>query len=171
MSPARTFSRIWNVSPATLDELRREFDSAFNSVSRTVREPQSAQAPMALWEDDDHVVLEFEVPGISEDNVDVQIEAGVLTVSANRVVPGRTGTLKHNEHRYGEFQRRVRLDDSLDPTSVEADLQNGILTLAIKRRVEAQPVKVAVRVRDRASDAQSHESLPGSTAPDSAVDQ
>ena len=151
MSPARTFSRIWNVSPATLDELRREFDSALGSVSRSVRESVSSQIPLALWENDDRVVLELEVPGVSQGDLDVQVEAGVLTVAAKRVAPERPGALKHNEHRHGEFIRHVRLDESLDPTSVEADLQNGVLTLAIKRRVEAQPVKVAVRVRDRES--------------------
>ena len=148
MSPARTFSRIWNVSPATLDELRREFDSALGSASRCVRESVGSQIPLALWEDDDRVVLELEVPGISQDDLEVQVEAGVLTVAAKRVAPEWSGTLKHNEHRHGEFLRRVRLDESLDPTSIEAELRNGVLTLAIKRRVEAQPVKVAVRVRE-----------------------
>ena len=156
MSPARTFSRIWNVSPATLDELRHEFDSALGSVSRSVRESVGSQIPLALWEDDDRVVLELEVPGISHDDLDIQVDAGVLTVAAKRVAPERSGTLKHNEHRHGEFLRRMRLDESLDPTSVEADLQNGILTLAIKRRVEAQPVKVAVRIRERESAIESH---------------
>ncbi len=149
MSPATTFSRIWNLSPATLDELRREFDGTLGTVSRGVRDSVRPQIPLALWESDDHVVLEFEVPGTSHDDLDVQIESGVLTVSAKRSASGQTGTLKHTEHRCGEFLRRVRLDESLDPTSVEADLQNGILTLTIRRRVEAQPVKVAVRVREQ----------------------
>ena len=148
MSPARTFSRIWNVSPATLDELRREFDGAFSSFSQDSRNSDRSRVPMALWEADDRIVLEFEVPGVSQENLDVQYEAGVLTVSANRIAPEQPGTLKHNEHSHGEFLRRVHLDESLDPTSIEADLQNGVLTLSIRRRVEAQPVKVTVRVRD-----------------------
>ena len=164
MSPATTFSRIWNVSPATLDELRREFDSALGSVNRTVRESVGPQIPLALWEDDDQIVLEFEVPGVSQDDLEVQVEAGVLTVAANRVAPQRPGTLKHNEHRHGEILRRVQLDESLDPTSVEAELQNGVLTLAIKRRAEAQPVKVAVRVREQESTIESNEGPSDSSA-------
>ena len=167
MSPARTFSRIWNVSPATLDELRREFDSALGSVSRSVRESVSSQIPLALWEDDDRVVLELEVPGVSQADLDIQVEAGVLTVAAKRVAPEWSGTLKHNEHRHGDFIRRVRIDESLDPTSVEADLQNGVLTLAIKRRVEAQPVKVAVRVRERESAIESNSGPSDAPAPES----
>ncbi len=164
MSPATTFSRIWNVSPATLDELRREFDSALGTVSRGVRDSVRPQIPLALWESDDHVVLEFEVPGSSRDALDVQIESGVLTVSAMRPEPEHTGALKHTEHRSGEFLRRIRLDESLDPTTVEADLQNGILTLTIKRRVEAQPVKVAVRVRDQAAASVPQENAPAETS-------
>lgn len=114
---------------------------------------------MALWEDDGRVVLELEVPGISQDDLEVQVEAGMLTVAAKRDAPAWPGKLKHNEHRHGDFLRRVRLDESLDPTSVEADLQNGVLTLTIRRRVEAQPVKVAVRVRERESAIQSDEGL------------
>lgn len=162
MSPATSFSRIWNVSPATLDELRREFDNAVGSVGRSVRDSVGSQVPLAVWEDDGRVVFEFEVPGISQENLDVQIEAGILTVSAKRSVPERSGKLKHNEHRYGEFQRRIRLDDSLDPASVAADLENGLLTLTINRRIEAQPVKVAVRVRDQAG---SEESQPAPASP------
>ncbi len=164
MSPARTFSRIWNVSPATLDELRREFDSALGSVNRTVRESVGPQIPLALWEDDGKIVLEFEVPGISQNDLEIQVEAGILTVAANRVAPQWSGTLKHNEHRHGEFLRRVQLDESLDPTSVEAELQNGILTLTIRRRVEAQPVKVAVRVREQESTTEPDERPADSSA-------
>ena len=149
MSPATSFSRIWNLSPATLDELRREFDSAVGSVTRGVRDSVGPQLPLALWEDDSQVVIELEVPGIAQDDLDVQIEAGILTVSAKRAVPERGARLKHNEHRYGEFRRRVRLDESLDPTSVAADLENGVLTLTLQRRAEAQPVRVPVRVREQ----------------------
>ena len=147
MTPATSFSRIWNVSPATLNELRREFDEAVNSVSRSMRGATATQLPLALWEDDEQVVLEFEVPGVAQDDLSIVVEAGVLTVSGQRSASERSGEVKHTEHRYGEFQRRIRLDESLDPTSVEADLENGILTLTVSRRLESQPVRVRVRTK------------------------
>ncbi|MBI1314455.1 Hsp20 family protein [bacterium] len=164
MSRATSFSRIWNVSPATLDELRREFDNAIGSVSRSVRDSVSSQLPLALWEDEGQVILEFEVPGIAQKDLDIVVESGVLTVSGKRAVPQRVGKLKHNEHRYGEFARRVRLDETLDPTSVAAELADGILTLTVSRRVEAQPVRVVVQTRSASS-----EQLPGDVSQSNSV--
>ncbi|MHC4878698.1 MAG: Hsp20/alpha crystallin family protein [Planctomycetota bacterium] len=147
MTPANSFSRIWNVSPATLDELRREFDEAVDSVSRSVRGTAATQLPLAAWEDDQQVILELEVPGVAQEDLDIVVEAGVLTVTGKRRSPERTSNTRHNEHRYGEFQRRIRLDESLDPATIAAELENGVLTLTITRRLESQPVRVTVRTK------------------------
>lgn len=166
MSPGKSISRIWNVSPATLDELRKEFDSAIGTVTRSVRDSVYGNMPLALWEDDHQIVLDFEVPGVSASDLDVQMESGTLTVTAERHAPKRTGAVRHNEHRYGKWQRRVRLDESLNLDSVTAELENGLLTITIPRRVEAQPVRVPVRVPERTRDAGSNDPSTES-APDS----
>jgi HSP20 family molecular chaperone IbpA len=59
-----TFSRIWNLSPATLDELRREFDNAVGSVSGAVSRTCGSQPPLSVWESDERLVVEFDVPGV-----------------------------------------------------------------------------------------------------------
>jgi len=144
-----TFSRIWNLSPTTLDELRREFDSAVGSVSGAVSRTCSSYPPLTVWERDAGLVIEVEVPGFRQDTLDVSVEDGVLTISGTRQPSNHDGELKYSDHRHEEFTRSLQLADSLDPTSVSADLEDGVLTLSIARRVEAQPKKVPVVIRSR----------------------
>lgn len=144
-----TFSRIWNLSPSTLDELRREFDNAVGSVSGAVSRTCSNHPPLTVWENDAGVVFEVEVPGFRQEDLDVSVEDGVLTISGTRKPSSHDGELKYSDHRRDEFTRSLQLVDSLDPTSVSADLEDGVLVLSIARRVEAQPKKIPVEIRSR----------------------
>ena len=159
-SPA--FSRIWNLSPATLDELRREFDNAVGSMSGAVSRTCSSQPPLSVWESDERLVVEFDVPGVRQSDLEVSIEDGVLTVSGIRKPSEHAGEQKHADFRPGKFSRSIKLHDSLDPTSVEAELDSGVLTLSIGRRAEAQPRTIPVVVKSG-----SVETLPESSTAES----
>lgn len=150
MLPRTTpFSRIWNLSPTTLDELRREFDDAVSSVSGAVSRTCSSHPPVSVWESDAGLAVEIEVPGFQQADLDVSVENGVLTITGKREPSTPAGDLKYSDHRYSEFSRSLQLSDSLDPTSVSADLENGVLALSIARRVEAQPKKIPIAIRNR----------------------
>lgn len=144
-----TFSRIWNLSPTTLDELRREFDNAVDSVSGAVSRTCSSQPPVSVWESAERLVVEFDVPGVCQSNLEVSVEDGVLTVAGTRKPSEHAGEQKHADFRCDNFHRSIKLHDSLDPTSVEAELDSGVLTLSIGRRAEAQPRTIPVVVRSR----------------------
>ena len=143
MLPTSTISRLWNLSPSTLEGLRREFDSALSTVSNCC----DARSGVAVWEADDRVTIEFDVPGVTEDNLEVSVEDGVLQISGERHKPERDGELKHQEGRFGSFERSIRLHETLDPTSISAELEHGILTLTILRRAESQPRRIPIGVR------------------------
>lgn len=157
-----TFSRIWNLSPTTLDELRREFDNAVGSVSEVVSRTCGSQPPLSVWESDERLIVEFDVPGVRQSDMQVSVEDGVLTVAGTRQPSEHTGEQKHADGRVGEFSRAVKLHESLDPTSIEAELDSGVLTLSISRRVEAQPRTIPVAVRSRSPETLSEESDDGS---------
>ncbi len=147
-----TFSRIWNLSPATLDELRREFDNAVDSVSGAVSRTCGSQPPLSVWESDERLVVEFDVPGVRQSDIQVSVEDGVLTVAGTRQPSEHAGEQKHADGRFGGFSRGIKLHESLDPTSIEAELDSGVLTLSISRRAEAQPRTIPVTVRSRTVD-------------------
>lgn len=147
------FSRVWNLPPATLEELRREFDNAVGSVSGAVSRTCGGHLPLSVWESDEQLVVEIDVPGVCESDLAVSVEDSVLTVSGRRNPPDHAGEQKHFEGRYGEYTRSIKLHGSLDTTSIQAELDNGVLTLSIARRVEAQPRSIPVAVRSRAVEA------------------
>lgn len=144
-----TFSRIWNLPPAAMEDLRRDFESAVGSVSGAAARACSSQPPLSVWESDAGLTVEVELPGVHESDLDVSVEDGVLTLSGTRKLSQHAGELKHSGTRHGEFSRSMKLHESLDPTSIQAELDNGVLTLSVSRRVEAQSRKIPVSVRGR----------------------
>ena len=69
-----TFSRIWNLSPATMDELRREFDNAVGSVSGAVSRTCSGHPPISVWESEQKLVIEIDglihqLPDVHENDI------------------------------------------------------------------------------------------------------
>jgi len=149
MRPASTISRVWNLSPAALADVRREFETAIDSASHAAGHTSSHRFPLSIWESEDKLVLEVEAPGVDPSDLEVTVEDGILRITGKRQRPERDGELKHSESRFGEFSRSVRLHESLDPTSVSAELNNGVLTVDVSRRTESLPRRVPVALRSR----------------------
>jgi len=145
MLPASPFSRVWNLSPSSLEGLRREFDSALGSVAGAVR--CDGRPAVSSWESESGVAIEVDVPGVLEEDLSLSIEDGVLHLTGQRRETQQEGVLKVSQHHYGEFHRAIALHDTLDPSSVTAELGNGVLTLGIARKVESQPRKIPISVR------------------------
>ena len=163
MLPASSLQRIWNLSPATLSELRNEFDSALGTVSGNIRRTLHSPAPLTVFEADDGVTLEVDVPGIPGDAIEISVEDGVLTVIGSRPTPDCVGKLKHCERPAGSIRRSVQLDETLDTQAITADLSNGVLRIVVARKSEAQPRKVVVKIRsDETASPDSVNSTPAS---------
>ena len=108
-----------------------------NSASRPV-------APMTMWEADDRLWIEFDVPGFAEEDIDITFENGELHISGERkFVEDRT--YYANERRFGKFRRNLELSKDLDPESIEAELHDGLLTISLAKKPEAQPQKIEIR--------------------------
>lgn len=99
-----------------------------------------------VWEDQDHVYLAVDLPGLRKENVEISIDDGVLTISGER----KEETPKDSDHYYirerriTEFERRFRLPDSIDPDNVAAVLKDGVLTITLNRREELKPRTIVV---------------------------
>jgi HSP20 family protein len=92
-------------------------------------------------------VLKADVPGVAEDDLDITINNGVLSVSGVRHSEERKDGESYQlyERQYGSFTRSFSLPDMADGERVEAKLDAGVLTLTIAKRAEAKPRKIALK--------------------------
>ena len=121
------------------EEIDRMF-GAFGGRART-----GGLMPMDAFEQDDVYTLRFDLAGADPAAVDVTVEHGTLTVTAERPVEETEGvTWLIRERPTGTHSRQVRLGERLDANNVEAHYDHGVLTITIPIRPEAKPHKVAV---------------------------
>ena len=102
--------------------------------------------------------VHLDLPGVSADSLDIDIERNVLTVSAQRNWQREDGDQMYLAERHrGTFRRQVHLGDGLDPERIEADYHDGVLTLRIPVAEVAQPRKIAINTGSQAIDTSSSE--------------
>ena len=98
----------------------------------------------------DQVFVNFDLPGVDPDAIDVTVERDVLTVSATRRFERAEGDeVLASERPQGTFTRRVLLGDSLDTGRLEAAYDHGVLSITIPVAEKAQPRKISRRRRPR----------------------
>jgi HSP20 family protein len=101
---------------------------------------------MDLVETEDALVLRGDLPGMNEDDVDVEIKDNVLTVSGERRSENEEkGEGYHRvERAFGSFSRSLNLPHGIDPEKVEANFDNGVLEVRIPKPAEAKPTRVQI---------------------------
>jgi HSP20 family protein len=93
----------------------------------------------------DQVVVQFDLPGVDPESIDLTVERNVLTLRAERRDERHEGDeVIVTERRRGTFTRQLFLGETLDAGSVEADYDHGVLTVTIPFAEQAKPRKVAV---------------------------
>jgi len=126
-------------------DMNRLFDRFFEG--RTPNGASRRWIPaMDLVETDDHLVLRGDLPGMTEDDVDIEIKDGVLTVSGERKAENEEkGEGYHRvERAFGSFSRSLTLPQGVDAEKVEAKFENGVLEVRIPKPAEAQPTRVQI---------------------------
>jgi HSP20 family protein len=120
----------------------RDLDRLTQQVFGTTARP--ALMAMDAWRDQDKFVVEFDLPGIDVDSIDLDVERNVLTVRADR--PAREGIeeLVAAERPRGVFSRQLMLGDTLDADRISASYQAGVLRLEIPVAEKSKPRKITV---------------------------
>jgi len=103
---------------------------------------------MDAWRDGDEFVVEFDLPGVSPDSVDLDVERNVLTVKAERPALNGDRELIAAERPRGVFSRQLILGDNLDTENVGAAYSSGVLTLRIPVAEQAKPRKIQISGED-----------------------
>ncbi len=114
----------------------------------TTTRPVSAFSPtFEVKETAEAFVIKADVPGVSEKDLDVAIDNGVLTVTGSRQAEDRKEGESYSlyERQYGSFSRSFSLPDIADGERVEAKLDSGVLTLTIGKKAEAKPRKISIK--------------------------
>jgi HSP20 family protein len=127
---------------ALRDEMNRLFTRSLGDTAGG-----SAWTPaMDIFDTQDAVVLKAELPGLTPDDIDIEIDDNVLTVKGERrfedtVEEGRYYRL---ERAYGGFSRTVTLPQGVKSEEISADFDNGVLHVRIPKADEVKPRKIAV---------------------------
>ncbi|HEX9888832.1 MAG TPA: Hsp20/alpha crystallin family protein [Nitriliruptorales bacterium] len=121
---------------------------------RTFLGDTSAPSTAGAWspsldveENQDAFVLHVELPGVSPDDIEVNLEESVLTVTGERNFYGERDAenFRRVERRFGRFHRSVRLPDRVKPDAVEATYRDGLMTITVPKAEEAKPRRIEVR--------------------------
>ncbi len=108
-------------------------------------------APRAdIYETEESVVLQLDLPGVKPDQIDVQSEKGMLSIKGERPFSGDISGRQYYrvENVYGPFERYFEIPRTLDVTKVEAKYQDGVLTLTFPKAEEAKPKKIEIKVAE-----------------------
>ena len=135
----------------------REVVALQNRMNSLFRDLNEGEGPMTtasfvpavdVYEDEKKVVLKLEVPGIDQKDLDVRVENNTLTVRGERKLEAEEK--QENFHRiersYGSFYRAFTLPSTVDTESIAASYNAGVLKLELKKKAEAQPKQIQVKV-------------------------
>ena len=105
--------------------------------------------PMDAWREDDSFVMEFDLPGVRAESIDLDVERNVVTVKAERPVIDQDLEMLAAERTRGMFSRQLVLGDNLDTERIEASYDAGVLTLRIPVAERAKPRKIEINSGSR----------------------
>ncbi len=129
----------------------RDLDRLAQQVLGTTNRP--AVMAMDAWREGDSFVIEFDLPGVSAQSIDLDVERNVLTVRAERVARNGDWEMLASERPRGVFSRQLVLGDNLDLARIEAGYEGGVLRLRVPVAEQAKPRKIQVTGSDAADTA------------------
>src|SRR5262245_50833030 len=143
--PFREFSTLQ-------DRMNRLFRDSYGDREEALTTSTFAP-PVDVYEDEHHVTLSIEVPGIDEKDIDVRVENNVLTVHGERRFEKeqKEENFRRVERQYGSFTRSFTLPNTVDTDSVQANYDKGLLKIQLAKKAEAKPKQIKVNVGSQKS--------------------
>ncbi|MFD3328374.1 Hsp20/alpha crystallin family protein [Streptomyces sp. NPDC058701] len=125
----------------------REMDRIVQQLSGTSGTwSKPSVMPMDAYRAGEEYVIAFDLPGVSTEAIDIDVERNMLTVKAERRPVAKADSVKVelSERPLGVFSRQVMLADTLDTERIQADYDAGVLTLRIPIAERAKPRKISI---------------------------
>ena len=136
-----------------LNTIQNEMNRLFNTFFDQPAPAGRGSAPSRRWvpamdlvETADHYVLRADLPGLSDDDINIQLEDNVLTISGERKTqhePDEEGYYRI-ERAFGNFARSLTLPDGVNPDGVEARFERGVLEVRIPKPEQKKPRQVQI---------------------------
>jgi HSP20 family protein len=123
--------------------LETEIDRLFETTLSDFSNPSPTRFPVDLYEDKDNTYVRAELPGVSRDDINVEMTDGYLTIAATRKTTSSDG----QPDEAFSFSRAVSIADEVQADKVNATYENGVLTVTLPKREEAKPRKISVAVK------------------------
>lgn len=123
-----------------------------NSPDNAVPAPQTpprsiCSPPIDIFETDSGLVLHADLPGVSADDLELQVQDNKLTLFGRVSAPApENARLIHQEYRVSDFLRSFILSDEVDHEHIEAKLNNGVLEVRLPRAAKTEPRRIQVRI-------------------------
>jgi HSP20 family protein len=121
-----------------LDRLTQQLFGADGTLARP------SAMPMDAWRDGDQFFVEFDLPGIDPESIDVDVERNVVTVKAERPPRDANAEMIAAERPRGVFSRQLVLGDNLDTDNISASYDDGVLRMRIPVAEQAKPRKILI---------------------------
>jgi HSP20 family protein len=134
-----------------LDQLQREMNRLFSGWTRgwANEEPDTTTvwAPLVdIYETEEAVILNAELPGVDPKSVDIRLENNVLTLKGERQYEGdrEKQHVLRMERPYGTFSRSFSISAVVDDANISAKFNNGVLTVTLPKKEEAKPKRIPI---------------------------
>ncbi len=137
-----------------LNQLQRELERSFESLRTDLERGEGETTAAVEWapavdikEEVDRYVVHADLPGVKPEDIDVDLQNGVLTIKGHRETEAKEEkeNYKRIERIFGSFYRRFALPESVDEEGIEAKYDNGVLTITIPKKPQHQPKKITVQ--------------------------
>lgn len=127
-------------------EMNRLFDGLFEAPAGTGTTPRRWIPPMDLVETEEHFVLRADLPGVSEEDVKIELDDQVLTISGERKSDHETRKegFYRVERAFGAFSRSLTLPQGVDADAVSASFNQGVLEVRIPKPEQAKPRRITI---------------------------
>ena len=133
-----------------MDEMFERFFGRSPQIS-----PNAVSMPIDVFDRNGNLMVRAAIPGISPENLDIQIENNVLTIRGEVKSDFESEDVKvyRREMSYGSFARSIRLPENIDVDRADADFENGFVTITFPKLEEEKPKAIQVKVKNKAGQA------------------
>jgi HSP20 family protein len=127
-------------------EINRLFDTLFDTTNGNGARTQRWMPAMDLVEADDHFLLKADLPGLSEDDVSIEVQDNVLTVSGERKAEHerKEKGFYRLERSFGRFSRSLTLPEGVNADAISANFDKGVLQVSIPKPEERKPRRISI---------------------------
>ncbi len=128
------------------ERMNRLFQDTLGSHREEALSTTAFLPPTDVYEDENHITLKLEVPGVDEKDLDIRVENNNLIIKGERKLEKeeKEENFRRLERQYGSFVRTFALPASVDGNNIEANYDKGVLSITMPKRTEAKPKQIQI---------------------------